>query len=88
MDLPVDAHCPSPIRQPEAEPFPDVIEGGGAPRGAARPRKLDGVRITPNAAARAIEDLRRSGYRPLHARVAVPEPSAIPWARVAPRRDM
>ena len=71
-----------------AEPLADVIEGGGLPWGPALPRELDGVGIAPNAVARAIEDLKRSGYRPLHARLAAPERSSIPRARVAPGRDV
>ena len=67
MDPRVDTHSPTPIRWPGAEPLTDVIEGGGLPWGPALPRELDGVGITPNAVARAIEDLQRSGYRPLHA---------------------
>ena len=88
MDLRVDAHSPIPIRRPGAEPLADVIEGGGLPWGPALPRELDGVGIAPNAVARAIEDLQRSGYRPLHACQAAPEPSSIPRARVAPGRDV
>ena len=53
----MDAHSPTPIRRPEAEPLADVIEGGGLPRGPALPRELDGVGIAPNAVVRAIEDL-------------------------------
>ena len=85
MDPRVDAHSPTPIRWPGAEP---VIEGGGLPWGPALPRKRDGVGITPNAVTRAIEHLKRSGYRPLHACQAAPEPSSIPRARVAPGRDV
>ena len=88
MDLRVDAHSPTPIRRPGAEPLADVIEGGGFPWGPALPRELDGVGIAPNAVERAIEDLTRSGYRPLHARLAPPEGSSIPRARVAPGRDV
>ena len=88
MDLRVDAHSPIPIRRPGAEPLADVIEGGGLPWVPALPRELDGVGITPNAVARAIEDLQRSGYRPLHTCRGVPELSSIPRARVAPRRDV
>ena len=88
MDLHVDAHSPTPIRRPGAESFTDVIEGGGVPRDPALPRELDGVGITPNTVARAIQDLKRSGYRPLHARLVAPEPSSIPRARVAPGRDV
>ena len=88
MDPHVDAHSPTPIGRPGAEPLTDVIEGGGVPRGPALPRELDGVGITPNAVARAIEDLQRSGYRPLHARLAAPEPSSLPRARAAQGRDV
>ncbi|PYM56720.1 MAG: hypothetical protein DMD79_21255 [Candidatus Rokuibacteriota bacterium] len=50
------------------EPLQPVSEGGGVPRIQARPRlpELAGFPgITPNTVARAIEDLNRSGYRPL-----------------------
>jgi hypothetical protein len=65
MDRHMDVHGPTPIR-PGAEPLTDVIERAGLPWGPARPRE-DGVGATPNAVARAIEDLQQSGYRPLHA---------------------
>jgi hypothetical protein len=87
MDLRVDAHSRTPIRRPGAEPLADVIEGGGLPRGPAPPRKLDGVGITPNAVARAIEDPAER-VPPLHARLAAPEPSSIPRARAAPGHDV
>ena len=86
MDLHVTAQTPT--RRPGAPPITDIIEGGGLPWGPALPRELDGVGITPNAVSRAIEDLKRSGYRPLHACQAAPEPSSIPRARVAPGRDV
>jgi hypothetical protein len=44
------------------------VEGGGFPRHQARPRvrALAGVQsAAPEAVGRAIEDLGRSGYRPL-----------------------
>jgi len=88
MELHVNAPSPTPTRRPGAEPLTGVIEGGGLPWGPVLPRERDGVGITPNAVARAIEDLTRSGYRPLHARLAAPEPSSIPRARVAPGRDV
>ena len=88
MDLHMDAHRLIPIRRPGAEPRTDLIERAGLPWGPARPRELDGVGITPNAVTRAIEHLKRSGYRPLHACQAAPEPSSIPRARVAPGRDV
>jgi hypothetical protein len=80
MDLHVDARSPTPICRPGAEPLTDVIEGGGLRRSPVLARELDGVGITPNAVARAIEDLRRSGYRPLHARLAAPEASGPKWS--------
>ena len=80
----MDPHSPARFRSPEAEPWTDLIERAPLPRVPALPRELDGVGITPNAVARAIEDLQRSGYRPLHARLAAPEPSSIPRARAAP----
>jgi hypothetical protein len=86
MDLHVNAETPS--RWPGTQSLTDVFEGDGLPWGPALPRELDGVDITPNAVARAIEDLQRSGYRPLHARHVAPEPSSTPRARAAPGRDV
>ena len=84
----MDAHSPARFRSPGAEPWTDLIERARLPRVPALPRELDGGRTTPNAVARAIEDLQRSGYRPLHTCRGVPELSSIPRARVAPRRDV
>jgi hypothetical protein len=84
----MDAHSPAQFRSPGAEPRTDLIERVRLPRVPALPRELDGARITPNAVARAIEDLRRSGYRPLHTCRGAPELSSIPRAHVAPRRDV
>ena len=62
MHLHVDAHSPILIRRPLTEPLTHVIEGGGVPRF----RELAGfLGSDPNTVARAIEDLKRSGYRPL-----------------------
>src|SRR6185369_8935711 len=83
-DLRMDAHSPAQFRSPGAEPRRDLIERAGLPRAPALPRELDGVRITPNAVARAIDDLQRSGYRPLHSCRGAPELSSTPRARVAP----
>jgi GntR family transcriptional regulator len=63
--LRVDAHSPIPIRWQLAEQLKHVIEGGGVPRDQALPsiRELAGtLGINPNTVARAIEDLKRSGY--------------------------
>ena len=84
----MDAHSQAQLRSPGAEPRTDLIERAPLPRVPALPRELDGVGITPNAVARAIEDLQRSGYRPLHTCRGAPEFSSIPRARVAPRRDV
>ena len=88
LDLHVDVHSSPPMCRPGAEPCPDLIERVGFPRVPALTRELDGVGITPNAVGRAIEELRRSGYRPLHARLATPSSSSIPRARVALGRDV
>jgi hypothetical protein len=68
MHGPVDAHSPIPIRRQLTEPRTHVIEGGSAPRNQAlpSPRELVGfLDINPNTREQAIEDLERSGYRPL-----------------------
>src|SRR2546427_6671465 len=65
MRLRVDAHSPIPIRRQLTEQLKHVIEGGGVPRDQALPsiRELAGfLGINPNTVARAIEDLKRSGY--------------------------
>src|SRR5712691_282528 len=63
--LRVDAHSPIPIRRQLTEQLKHVIEGGGVQREHALPsiRELAGfLGINPNTVARAIEDLKRSGY--------------------------
>ena len=80
MHLRMDAHGPIPVRQPLSEPFEHAIQGGGVPRDQARPsmRELVGfLGSNSNTAARAIEDLKRSGYRPLR---RCPEAPSIPGA--------
>jgi GntR family transcriptional regulator len=65
LDLRVDAHSPIPIRRQLTEQLKHVIEGGGVPPDQALPsiRELAGfLGINPNTVARAIEDLKRSGY--------------------------
>jgi GntR family transcriptional regulator len=65
LRLHVDAHSPIPIRWQLTEQLKHVIEGGGVPRDQALPsiRELAGfLGINPNTVARAIEDLKRSGY--------------------------
>ncbi len=85
IDPRIGAHGWIPRPGPGAEPCADLNERAGLPRVPALPRELDGVGVTPDPVARAIEDLKRSGYRPLHARRATPE---LPRGRVAPGRDV
>ena len=69
MHLQMDTHSPLPIGRQLAEQLEHVIEGGGVPRDQTGPsiREQAGFpAINPNTVARAIEDLKRSGYRPLH----------------------
>jgi DNA-binding transcriptional MocR family regulator len=89
MDLHVGAHSPSPIRRLLAEPLTNVIEGGGLPRSPALPsipELADSSGINPNAVTRAIEDLKRSGYRPLRTRPAALQPLSMPGAPPGPAR--
>ncbi len=81
MRLPVDANSPIPGRPPLTEQLEHVTEGVGVRRAHAlfSGRELTGF-LDPNTITRAIEDLKRSGYRPLHPRPAAPESSAIEWA--------
>src|SRR5260370_31649431 len=65
VGLGVDGQSPRPIRRRLTEQLKHVIEGGGVPREHALPsiRELAGfLGINPNTVARAIEDLKRSGY--------------------------
>ena len=69
MLRPVDAHGPIPARSQLTDQLKQVIEGGGGLRdqaGFASGRWPVASGSNPNLAARAIEDLKRSGYRPLH----------------------
>jgi DNA-binding transcriptional regulator YhcF (GntR family) len=71
MTLRMDAHSPIPIRRQLTEPLTHVIEGGGVPRDLALPciPEFAGFADTnPSTVARVIEDLKRSGYRPLRPR--------------------
>jgi GntR family transcriptional regulator len=65
MSLHVDAHSPIPIRRQLTEQLKHVIEAGGVPRDRPLPsiRELAGfLGVNPNTVARAIEDLKQSGY--------------------------
>lgn len=84
MDSPMDVHSPTPIRQPVAESRMSVIAGEGLPRDPSLPhiRKLaDSSGVTSGAVARAIEDLKGSGYRPLHPDPTGPQRASIPGYR-------
>jgi GntR family transcriptional regulator len=65
MPLRIDQHSPIPIRRQLTEQLKHVLEGGNVPPDQALPsiRELAGfLGINPNTVARAIEDLKRSGY--------------------------
>src|SRR2546428_1192505 len=65
MNLKVDGHSPIPIRRQLTEQLRHAIEGGGIRRDQALPsiRELAGfLGVNPNTVARAIDDLKRSGY--------------------------
>jgi hypothetical protein len=88
MHRPMDAHSPIPIRRQLTELREHVIEGDSDPRNQVLPsrRELVGsLGITPNARVRAIEDLKRSGYRPLLP-LTVAAPSRIPRGPPDPGR--
>jgi DNA-binding transcriptional regulator YhcF (GntR family) len=83
MNLHADAHRPTPIRRPMAEAPMNVIKGGGLPRNPALPsipELADFSGGNPNAVTRAIEDLKRSGYRPLRPRPVALRPLSSPGA--------
>jgi DNA-binding transcriptional MocR family regulator len=89
MDLHLDAYSPTSIRRPVVEPRTNAIEGGGLPRSPALPsiwELADSSGANPNAVTRAIEDLKRSGYRPLHPRPAAPQPLSSPGVSACPAR--
>ncbi|HUG38690.1 MAG TPA: GntR family transcriptional regulator, partial [Candidatus Limnocylindrales bacterium] len=65
IPLHVDEHSPIPIRRQLAEQLKHAIEAGDVPRDQALPsiRELaSALGINPNTVARAIEELKRSGY--------------------------
>jgi hypothetical protein len=68
------------IRHQPIERIESRVEGGGVPRHQAPPRvrALAGaLSADPDAVARAIEDLGRSGYRPLRPRPIAPDPASM-----------
>ena len=70
-------HGPTSIRRPVADRFQDVVESDGFPPSPALPSipaRADSSGINLNAVTRAIEDLGRSGYRPLRPRPATLQP--------------
>jgi DNA-binding transcriptional regulator YhcF (GntR family) len=65
MPLRIDQHSPIPIRRQLTEQLKHVLERGSVPPDQPLPsiRELAGfLGINPNTVARAIEDLKRSGY--------------------------
>jgi DNA-binding transcriptional regulator YhcF (GntR family) len=88
--LRVDAHSPIPIRWQLSEQLKHVIEGGGIPRDEALPsiRELAGfLGINPNTVARAIEDLKRSGYVETRRGKGVFVASPLPRPSPTPREE-
>jgi DNA-binding transcriptional MocR family regulator len=84
MHRQVDAQSPIPIRWQLTAPRKHLTGDGSAQRNPALPsiREVVGLLgINPNTRVRAIEDLKRSGYRPLLPLTAA-APSSIP--RVPP----
>ena len=74
----IDQTASALIRHPPGERSESRVEGGGAPRHERPPvRALVG---SPEAIARAIEDLGRSGYRPLRSRPMAPDPASLKHA--------
>jgi DNA-binding transcriptional regulator YhcF (GntR family) len=67
MRLPVDAHGPIPVRSPLADQLRQVSKAAASrgPSAASIREMAGGLGSNPNPAARVIEDLKRSGYRPL-----------------------
>ena len=86
MDRPLNVHVSVPVLQPVAESRVSVTAGEGLLRGqsVASIRERSGsTRVTSNAVMRAIEDLKGSGYRPLHPGPMGPPGASIP--RYGPR---
>ena len=86
----VDEQSALSIHRPVVEPVTNVPDGADLLRRPARPgipALVGGLDTTPSSVARAIEDLKRSGYRPLHSGLTAREPALIPWAPSASRRD-
>lgn len=81
MDPALNVHVPVPILQPVAESRMSVIAGEGLPWGpslASIRERCDSSGVTSSAVTRAIEDLKESGYRPLHADPMGPQRASIP----------
>ena len=76
----IDVHDQIPGRRQLAEPLAD-LGGGGPPQDHARPdiRERAGfLDSNPNPVARVLEELERSGYRPLAPGLTAQAPSSIP----------
>jgi DNA-binding transcriptional regulator YhcF (GntR family) len=87
LDLKIDVRSPIPIRRQLTEQLKHLIEDGSVPREEALPsiRELAGVLgINPNTVARAIEELKRSGYVEARRGAGV-FVAAVPPARPSPR---
>ena len=80
MNLPLDVHVPIPIRQPVAGPRMSSIagEGLGGPWLTGIRERSDSSGAASSAVDRAIQDLKGSGYRPLHPDPARPQRASMP----------
>jgi hypothetical protein len=68
------------VRHQPMERIASRFEGGGVPRHRALPRVLAFAGVVgtdPEAVARALEDLGRSGYRPLRPQPMAPDPGSM-----------
>ncbi len=81
MRLHIDDDRSIVVRHQPMEGIESRVEGG-VPRHQALPRVrvLAGESANPDAVARAIEDLGRSGYRPLRLRPMAPDPASMKHA--------
>jgi DNA-binding transcriptional MocR family regulator len=80
MRLHIDEDRSIATRHQPMERIESRVEGGGVPRHQTLPpvRALAGVlSASPEAVARAIEDLGQSGYRPLRPRPMAPDPASM-----------
>lgn len=72
MRLQVAASSPIPVRRPLTDQRQPDIEGGARRDQAVPSSREPAGFLDQNTVTRAIEELERSGYRPLHSRPEAP----------------